>query len=148
MMNGGRAAFVHLLLKRNLKGEDIRNVPRTDMLAEQQALTRKGVDALIEWILTEQTIPCAHLSRRNVSITSDGDPKADTLYAWACRLFGDLRYQTPTSLTRALNKEWGCTPWKSGNQRGVAFPDPAKLRAKFIARHGTVELPTDVKAWE
>jgi Family of unknown function (DUF5906) len=147
MKNGGRAAFLDLLLKRNLTGSDIWNVPKTAMLAEQKALTRRGVDALIEWLLTEGRLPCPHPVHPNVSITCSAEDKGDTLYDVAGRRIPDLRYLTPTSITRALKTEWGCESWHSGNQRGIAFPNPEELRAMFIRKHGEADLPNDVTVW-
>lgn len=41
--SGGLEAFLYLLLNRDLTGVDIRKVPQTDALAEQKALSLKGV---------------------------------------------------------------------------------------------------------
>jgi hypothetical protein len=146
MAAGGRAAFLDFLLKRDLSSKDIRNVPRTKMLAEQQALTRRGVDALIEWVLTEGYLPCAHPVRINVAITCDPTLR-ETFYDVITRRFPDLKYQTPTSITRALKNEWGCTSWHGGNQRGLTFPDPPELRKTFITKHDDANLPECAEYW-
>src|SRR5262249_55733679 len=46
MDNGGRAALLHYLLNRDIRGFNIRRVPLTEALADQKAHSRRGVDAL------------------------------------------------------------------------------------------------------
>jgi hypothetical protein len=138
-----------MLLKRDLSGKDIRNVPQTSMLADQQAHTRKGIDALIEWILTEGALPCAHPTRPHIAITThDPTLRQDSLYDVATRRFPSLKYQTPASVVRSLKDDWGCTSWRGSKQRGLMFLPPPELRQKFLAKHGGVNLPDDIKEWE
>ncbi len=33
-------------------------------------------------------------------------------------------------------REWGCEPYKSGNERGVRFPPLHDLRQRFDDKHG------------
>jgi hypothetical protein len=146
MENGGTAALLDFLLKRDLKGRDIRKVPQTAMLAEQKALSRRGMDALVEWILNEGSIPCADSQDPSIGITTD--PAAnETLFDWARRSIPDLKHKSPTAMTRTLKQEWGCESWHSGNRRGVRFPPRAELRERFTAKHGPVELDADNGTW-
>jgi hypothetical protein len=55
-------------------------------------------------------------------------------------LVPDLKYDSSIVIANRL-KEWGCEPWKSGNQRGIRFPALADLRLRFDRKHGPQGWP-------
>ena len=61
MRSGGYGALLHTLLNRDLSKVNIREVPQTEALAEQKAWSRRGPDALVEWVAHEGVLPCARL---------------------------------------------------------------------------------------
>jgi Bifunctional DNA primase/polymerase, N-terminal/Family of unknown function (DUF5906)/Primase C terminal 2 (PriCT-2) len=149
MCNGGYAALLHMLLTRNLTGVEVRSVPETGALAEQKALTRRGVDALVEWICDQGFLPCTRKDRHDVAITSDSDPNCkETFYTVAKKQISSLQYLTPTTITRTLKDEWGCTSWCVHGRRGIVFPPLEEMRERFIARHGPTEWSSSNTVWD
>lgn len=145
MRSGGDGALLYTLLKRDLSGRDIRAVPQTAMLADQKAQTRRGVDALIEWILDEGCLPCADYTDPGIAITTDPGLR-ETFYDVITRRIPDLKYKTPSKITREL-RAWGCTKWHSGSRHGIQFPSPDELRKRFIAKHGPVTFDAENAYW-
>jgi phage/plasmid primase-like uncharacterized protein len=136
MNNGGLAAMLHDMLAFDLKRWHPRyDVPQSDALQKQKAMSRKGVDALVEIIATEGSVPCSHLLYRDIAVTT-GEGAGKGFYAHAKNLVPELRFVSSTIIATTLVEQWGCERWKSGNDRGVRFPPLAKLRAAFDARHG------------
>src|SRR5262249_8769870 len=61
MNNGGLAAMLEELKAVDLKGWHPRSdVPQTAGLQRQKALSRRGVDRLVELIAVDAVIPCQH----------------------------------------------------------------------------------------
>jgi hypothetical protein len=146
MKNGGKEALLYMLLHRDLAGFDIRKVPQTKALARQKALTRRGVDRLIEMIATEGVIPCVG-TYCNVALTS-GEGEGKGFYAHAKSVVPDLKFMSSITIATTLVDKWKCTRWKSGNIRGVAFPTLAELRAEFDRVHGPQEWDSEIKEWQ
>jgi hypothetical protein len=140
MDNGGREALLHLLMRRDISGFNVRVVPQTAALADQKAHTRRGIDRLIEQIAHEGVLPAVHSSSPNVAVTT-GEAKNEGFYFQARALVPDLKFLSSIVIALKL-KEWGCEPWHVGNQRGIEFPSLVDLRKKFDARHGKQEWPT------
>ena len=142
MNDGGREALLHDLLKRDLSAFNVRNVPKTDALADQKALSRTGIDRLVEILAHEGILPSAHSMQPHIAVTS-GEVKGEGFYAAAKKLVPDLRrYGTSIQIATALS-QWGCKSWHSGNQRGIEFPTLAEVRAQFEAKHGVQPWPID-----
>jgi hypothetical protein len=137
MRNGGYEALLHTLLNRDLSKVNIRQVPQTEALAEQKAWSRRGIDALVEWVAHEGVLPCAALDP-SIAITSGAEP---SFYDVARRRVPDLAHKTPTAITRALTKEWRCTSWHVGYQRGIRFPPLQELRQLVDAKFGQIDWP-------
>jgi len=147
MREGGYEALLYELLNRDLCDTIIRNVPQTDALAEQKALTRRGVDALVEWLASEGSLPCADFTHPDIVITVDPDRK-ETFYEMVKKIFPSLRYITPTTITRTLKSDWACQSWHSTKKRGVRFPPLPELRKLFTAKYGPIKWPADNENWE
>jgi hypothetical protein len=56
-------------------------------------------------------------------------------------LVPDLKHPSSIVIANTLKKNWGCRPWKSGNQRGIEFPTLTELRELFDQRHGAQDWP-------
>lgn len=142
MENGGRGALLYFLLNRKIT-HNLRQVPQTEGLAKQKALSRRGVDRLVETIAHEGAVPARHWDHASVAITSGSTEKDKDFYEWARRAVPDLKHTANATISRALADEWGCRRVKSGSIRGLRFPDLAELRAKFDEKHGPQEWPAD-----
>jgi hypothetical protein len=140
MDNGGREAFLHHLLSRDLAKFDVRLVPQTKALSEQKAHSRRGVDRLIEIICHDGGLPCSHVSHCDVAVTS-GEEKGEGFYHAARTLVSDLKHVSSIVIGNELKAKWQCTSWKAGNQRGIRFPSLAHLRELFDKRHGNQDWP-------
>jgi Family of unknown function (DUF5906) len=147
MENGGRAALLDFLQRRDLSQFNVRAVPLTEALAEQKAHSRRGIDRLVENIAHSGVLPSSHPLHPNVAVTS-GEEKEEGFYCAARRLAPDLRHSGSRVITMALRNHWGCKSWKSGYQRGIEFPPLAELRALFDRRHGAQEWFAEISDWE
>ena len=140
MDNGGREALLYELLNRDLSDFSVQTVPQTQALAEQKQHSRRGVDRLVETIAHDGILPAAHAIHPDVAVTT-GEEKGDGFYCAARALVPDLKYESSIVISNKLKEEWGCSAWKSGNQRGLRFPLLAELREKFDKRHGKQAWP-------
>ena len=141
MTSGGREELLRLLRTRDLSDFNVRNVPQTDALADQKALNRRGVDRLIEIIASNGVLPAGHTTFCNIAVTS-GEDRGAGFYIKAKQLVPDLKLSNSIVISRTLKKEWACREWKSGNQRGIAFPPLVELRAAFEKKHGKQTWPS------
>lgn len=146
MKNGGREALLHYLLNRDISRFDIRKVPMTEALAEQKAHSRKGIDALVELLAAEGSLPVAKGDMPNVTITS-GEAKGLGFYTAARKLVPDLKRMSSRVIAGTLVKDWGCRHVRSNGINGIAFPALADLRARFDAKHGNQEWGEGGQEW-
>ncbi len=158
MDHGGRAALLymlqHLQLDKLLVGGqpfEIRRAPKTDALIEQQALTRHGVDALIEEWAESGNLPFALSDKPNIIITS-GEEKGDGFdHFIRTHPSPELRFLGPLKVKRLLAKEWGARRVHSRTNGteyyGIALPPLTKVRAAFETKHGPQHWPEDVSEW-
>jgi hypothetical protein len=147
---GGIANLLHMLLSMDLSDFNIREVPHTKELDKQKAMTRRGLDALVEQWCRDGVLPHALPEDPSVALTVRGDPDNEKGFFHSCMdLDADLKHRGQIWIGREL-REWGVGPWrrqKSGI-RGVKFPPLAKVRELFEAKHGKQDWPGDVKVWE
>ena len=91
-------------------------------------------------------VPCPHDVYRNIALTS-GEGEGKGFYAHAKTIVPDLKFASSITIATALVDEWNCERWKSGERRGIRFPELAQLRAKFDAKHGAQKWP-DSRTWD
>jgi hypothetical protein len=144
--NGGLSHLLHFLQNLDLTGFNIRNVPKTDALAEQKSLARSGVDALVEGLAQDGQLPCHHDRDPDVAVTS-GDKSNEGFWAWVRQNHPDLRYSTPQSISGILQRDWGCKKFQSNGTIGLRFPALWDLRAKFDQVHGRQEWGSITGSW-
>ena len=111
-------------------------MPQTAALAEQKALTRRGIDALVEWVAADGALPCAS-SAGNIAITSGPDMK-EGFYDIAKKRVTGLAYLSPTTIT-GLSKRVGlCVlACRKPTRHQIPRPDhpPQKVRSQ-VRPHG------------
>jgi hypothetical protein len=147
LADGGTANLLHYFLTYDLTGFDVTQVPQTKALEEQKAMTRNGIDALVEMIAQNATLPCAHYKSADVAITS-GAKRGDGLWGFAVDRFPELRHMSPETMMNILKNDWECTRWRAGGQNGVRFPTLNKVRKLFDVRHGKQEWDMSVGSWQ
>jgi hypothetical protein len=130
MDNGGRAALLHELLARDLKGFNVRRVPATDMLRDQQSYSRRGVDALAYILADSGELPCALREFPHIAMTA-GESKGEGFIPEAHRLVPDLKRMASSTIKKELRDKYGCKHYRSNGQNGIIFPELGKLRAQF-----------------
>ena len=140
METGGREALLFHLLNRDLSSFNVGLVPQTGALAQQKAHTRRGIDRLVEQIAHQGMLPSVHAIYPNIAVTT-GEEERKGFYHQARELVPDLKHDGSIVIINKLKEEWGCEPWKSGNQRGIKFPPLAELRAFFDKKHGPQSWP-------
>jgi hypothetical protein len=105
-----------------------------------------GVDALVEALAIEGRLPYARQGSPHIALTT-GERRGEGFWQWMKDEFRDLQYLNSRTILGQL-KEWGCTRWHAGSQRGIAFPPLADLRAAFDAKHGTQKWDfEELKDW-
>jgi hypothetical protein len=160
MNHDGLAALLYELQHRDLTGVNLREIPQTKALADQKALSRRGIDAFIELICREGQLPVSG-PKANICYTGDRtvDVQEDVggftnhrtefregLWSYLKKQYRELWYSNPPHMLRQL-EAWGCAPWSSGARRGVQFPPLKELRAAFVKKWGATEWPDDVVDW-
>jgi hypothetical protein len=138
MANGGSEALMHMLQHRNLDNFNVRAIPQTDALAEQKALTRRGIDLVIEHYAHEGVLPCTDTSDPAVTITT-GEDQGEGFYVAARKIAPDLKHRSSQRIVMALCREWGCGRWRESYRRGIQFPPLVELRECFDRKHGQQE---------
>lgn len=148
MESGGYEALLYLLKNMDLSGWNIRNVPKTDALREQQALTRRGMDAFIESVCISGILPCQFYQAPDVTLTVAG-AGVEIIWEWLKEHYPEMRFTSPEALGREL-AGWGAVHWRRHREgiRGRRFPPLAALREQFEAKHGPQEWPEGVTEWE
>lgn len=149
MKAGGYEALLDLLLGLDLSGFDVRKVPKTDALRKQQALTRRGVEGLVEEALSTGIVPCPHPTWPGYTVTSDEQ------FAKFIHDYGDsdLKRCGVHKVTLELASKYKCRSGattrrrdgKSGFKSGIQWPPLPEMRAAF----GSMELLNpDITEWQ
>lgn len=147
--SGGRVAFFRWLTGRAWReylesgGWDVGKRPETAALQEQKVLSLSPADQFLLGALEDGAL---HLPR-------PGNSKAPRDTVLSSPLLVAMREHSPRlrdwsdqQLTDAL-KGWGCTRWKSGNERGWTFPPLGEMRASWEARVGPHDWPDGATDW-
>ncbi len=147
MKDGGRAALLGFLLNVDLTDFHPENFPRTDEHDRQRARSRHGIDALIEEICQDGKVPCADVEP-DVAITG-----GDRGFDFFINNRADLRRTGAQNVKAALNKDWGCKPWRETTgarrrRRGIQFPPLAEFREMFVKKRGPTKWDCDLDEWE
>jgi Mesyanzhinovviridae DNA primase len=143
LVNGGYEALLyHLLHEIDLRDFNVRAVPKTDMLAEQVAYSRKGVDALVEHACNIGEVPCPSIWPE-FSNCSGYEQRSGFDYFIDHHADRDLARMGALMVKRRLAKDWGCITGKATRKQadgvrspGIIWPDLLTLRAKFEAKYG------------
>jgi Family of unknown function (DUF5906) len=154
MKNGGRVALLNMLRNLDLTKHmvnglpfEVRKPPTTDALRDQQARSRKGVDALVEDMLMNGQVLFSHDEKPWICITTGKDRNRGFDHYIESQAHLDLRRLGSLRVKNALRKEWGCKPYHGhiGRHmvRGFEFPTLADMRAAFEKKHGAIAWPTD-----
>jgi len=138
MESGGMEALLHFLLNRDLTDFSIRNVPKTQALADQKARSRRGVDQLVELLCEEGRLPSAHGTQFSVAITS-GEARGEGFWPAVRKWVPSLKHENSRVIGNTLKQTWGCKPYEANGQSGLRFPALPELRKAFDKRHGKQE---------
>jgi hypothetical protein len=138
MDNGGRAALLRVLQERDITRFNVRKVPRTSMLEDQQAHSRRGIDALVYELVDRGELPFSHPLYPNIAITN-GESQGEGFICAVRTMISDqsLRLMAPSVIKQLLRDNYDCQHWKSNSKNGIKFPPLAALRARFpLQAHG------------
>jgi hypothetical protein len=161
---GGYQALLYHFLNIDLSDFNVRDVPKTEGLAEQAEYTRNGVEGLVEEVCNMGRVPCAHHEWPGFTIT--GSPYEEDLGLRKIVVFKEwlgkskdreLRERlSPLMIARRLVKEWGCkaerrresgTEW-ANRVNGLWWLPLGELRQRFVERFGPQEWQhPDVVEW-
>jgi hypothetical protein len=153
MNTGGYEAMLYDLTMMDLKGFVVTNCPKTEALKKQKALSRKGVDAIVEAACSTGEVPAAHYRLDGYSIT--GGPEGFDQFINHHPDY-DVRVKLrPLGVKRTLKESWGCVIGDKAMRRdgrdvirGIQWPSLKDLRAKFEAEHGVQQwVNPDAAVW-
>ncbi|GMV27828.1 MAG: hypothetical protein AMXMBFR58_38590 [Phycisphaerae bacterium] len=140
---GGREALLHLLLTRDLSGFNVRKVPKTDALREQQAHSLRGAEAAWFECLTSGEIPCGSVD----TATGRARMYSTEFVRWAADLRRGDRVNAQTAAA-VLGKPQGNHD-RGGKRAGMGFDKRQPTHGGD--RRNFWELPTLAecrKLWE
>jgi Family of unknown function (DUF5906) len=151
---GYEALLYHLQHEIDLRGFDVRKVPKTIGLQEQARYSRKGVDLLVETVCNDACVPCAIHEHPDCSQTNS-DPTVPGSLDHMLSKSNDRELRKPLTVKRRLTADWGCRSgdasriWNGSHHVScIQWPALSDLRAKFEQRHGPqVWDRADVTEW-
>jgi hypothetical protein len=136
--NGGVEAMLYDLLALDLGNWHPREIYKTAALMEQKAHSLRGLDAWIESILQEGSLPYAFKNYPNRSLTRDLTDQAKQFD----------RYTNNSLVPRKLKKLFRIEPFGSGDARGWKFPSLPECRKAWETHFGGEwSWLRDVKEW-
>jgi len=124
--NGGVEAMLYDLLRLDLGGWHPREIYKTAALMEQKAHSLRGLDAWIESMLQEGSLPYAFSNYPNRSLTRDLTDQAKQFD----------RYTNNSLVPRKLKKLFKIEPFGSGDARGWKFPPLPECRKSWETHFG------------
>jgi hypothetical protein len=147
--DGGYEALLHhLLYEVDIRDFNVRAVPKTAMLAEQVAFSRRGIDLLVETACHMATVPCQIDGLPGVSLTSGYQQRMGFDYFIDYHSDHELKRLGSLKVKRSLKDDWGCITGKAARTRkkeenatvsAVLWPSLKELREKFEAKYGPQE---------
>jgi hypothetical protein len=146
---GYQALLYHLLHEIDIRDFNVRAVPKTAELVQQAALSRRGVDALVEQACHEGRVPCQHPHWPGFSNNSGFDYFIDHHRDHELQRLGAL------TVKRRLKGEWGCMTGEATRRQingrrtnGILWPSLEDLRFEFEEKFGLQKwLRPAIKAW-
>ena len=155
LRNGGYAAMLYDLLRRELGDWHPRKIPMTEALREQQIRSLRPLDAWVLEFLEVGVLPAGEGVDRPSRAVSRAEPDFDQrnprngLFDLARERHPQLRYVDDQVLANHLKKVWNCTPWRNSTKRGWEFPPLAQCRAEWEKRYpGWLWRHPDVTEWQ
>jgi len=138
--NGGVEAMLYDLLRLDLGNWHPMQIYKTAALIEQKAHSLRGLDAWIETMLQEGSMPYGGFNGYpNRSLTKDLTEHV--------KLFD--RYTNDSLVPRKLKKLFGVEPFGTGSARGWKFPPLSECRKLFEARYGGHwDWHCEIKEWQ
>jgi hypothetical protein len=151
---GYEALLYHLQYEIDIRDFNVRDVPKTAALAEQAALSRRGVDALVEHACNEGRVPCQHDNNKMPAGFTNCSGRYGFDYAIEHHNDLELRRLGPLKVKHQL-KKWGRMTGDTTRRQihgrrtnGIMWPSLEDLRFEFEEKFGKQKwLRPTVKVW-
>jgi hypothetical protein len=137
--NGGVEAMLDDLLRLDLGDWHPMQIYKTAALTEQKARSLRGLDAWIETMLQEGSMPYGGF---------DGYPNRSLTQNLTEHAKQFDRYTNDSLVPRALKKLFGVEPFGTGKARGWKFPPLPECRKFFEARFGPWDWHCEIEEWQ
>jgi hypothetical protein len=153
---GYEALLYHLLHEVDIRDFNVRDVPKTAMLKDQAAFSRKGIDLLVETVCNTARVPCQPQDNPGYSVCSGYERGEGFDHFIDSHKDRELSSLKALKVKRQLAKEWGCRTGHDarrtfkdygGQLSGVWWPPLQELRTRFEERHGKQKWLVDVPEW-
>jgi hypothetical protein len=156
LCNGGYEALLyHLLHEIDIRDFNVRVVPKTAMLTEQAAYSRRGVDLLVEMACSTAIVPCQDPHYPGFSTTTGYEWRQGFDYFIDHHTDRELSRLGALKVKRSLAKNWGCiTGHAARTQRdghrpfGIWWHSLEELRNRFQIKHGPQEWMVSATEWQ
>jgi hypothetical protein len=152
---GLEALLFHLLYEIDIRDFNVRVVPKTAMLDEQAAYSRRGIDLLVEMACNTAVVPCQDQGDSSFSVTTGYQERSGFDYFIDHHADRELSRLGALKVKRSLAKNWGCVTGRAtrsqqqGNRRvGIRWPSLADLRKRFEDKYGPQEWMVSAAEWQ
>jgi hypothetical protein len=136
--NGGYGAMLHDLLLLDLGDWHPRRIPMTEALRDQQVRSLEPLDAWIVELFDSGVLPPGadgpNRAPSHSKADFEGRDPRNGLFDLARQRVPALRHLDDQVLAAHLRR-FGCTSWRSRDQRGWEFPPLAECRAKWEQKY-------------
>ena len=138
MENGGYSALLHELMSVDLAGFDVRDVPITAALKEQQDHSMGPVDQWLRQLFDEGVLPGSMPPDNAAAPTAAAQRDIVGLLPHARLSVPDLSRASGKTIAKPL-RDIGAMPVSLGARKGWRFPPLSECRAAFEAKFGPQE---------
>lgn len=135
MENGGYGALLHELMSVDLAGYDVRDVPITAALKEQQEHSMGPVDQWLRQLFDEGVLPGSMPPDNAAAPTAAAERDIVGLLPHARLSVPDLSRASGKTIAKPL-RDIGAVPVTLGARKGWRFPPLSECRAAFEAKFG------------
>lgn len=145
--NGGREAFLHELLHRDIVDFHPRQIVKTSAFRDQVTNSLGPIQTWWIGLLEEGFLPVEQGSAPKGVVLSNDLHGYGSMHEWMRK--SDQRFaRIPNRKITNFLREQGCEPWRSATQRGWRMPPLKQARLAWEKIYGPWPWPNDLEDWD